>query len=592
MRASCLKTVFLPTLFLAAGVVGADTVTFTTIPNVRSVNDMSPDGRYIVGMNTDNRAYVLDTLTNQTTILPPECLEAMAVSDDGSVVLGNLEGFGSEAAIWTASSGVWTSLGHLPNAGSCPSRSSGYELSADGSVAVGLSWDGCDGRAFRWTAATGMIEMQVLAEGGNRASVVSANGNVLGGFASGPITDRSPSMWSGGGAGQLFDPTATVMGEIYGMNEAGSILLGSWDLAASMWTGSPLVRTPIGAGSLLPGWKGVPMDISDTGTIVGFDIFTGNRRAWIRPAGGNTLVDLTAYIEGNGGDVPDGTLLEVCQAITNDGRRIIGHGFFGAWMVEIEPSLNCPGNVPGTGTGVDVDDMIAVILGWGCVNPPGPCPADVNASGMVDVDDLIAVILAWGPCPSPMGACCTGTSCSQMTQAACMAANGTYLGDFVPCAAYVCDNNDHCADAVDITARINAGPVLGDNSTATPVFGGGDPELPNGSPSCHFAQHPEAAHGTVWYTFTAPSAMITIGLCDSMPTPFHDSTLTLYSGTCGNLFEIACSEDDCAEPSSPFYSRIAFTHLTPGNTYYLCVMNPGDWLHSVPGPFVLTITSP
>jgi hypothetical protein len=55
----------------------------------------------------------------------------------------------------------------------------------------------------------------------------------------------------------------------------------------------------------------------------------------------------------------------------------------------------CEGDVDGSGA-VDVDDLIAVILGWGpCA---APCPPDVNQSGAVDVDDLIAVILNWGAC--------------------------------------------------------------------------------------------------------------------------------------------------------------------------------------------------
>jgi len=59
----------------------------------------------------------------------------------------------------------------------------------------------------------------------------------------------------------------------------------------------------------------------------------------------------------------------------------------------------CAGDTNCDGT-VNVDDLIAVILGWGaCAHPPGACPADVNGSGSVDVDDLIAVILAWGACP-------------------------------------------------------------------------------------------------------------------------------------------------------------------------------------------------
>jgi hypothetical protein len=49
---------------------------------------------------------------------------------------------------------------------------------------------------------------------------------------------------------------------------------------------------------------------------------------------------------------------------------------------------------------VNVDDLVAVILGWGaCPAPPALCEADINADGLVNVDDLIAVILGWGECP-------------------------------------------------------------------------------------------------------------------------------------------------------------------------------------------------
>jgi hypothetical protein len=54
-----------------------------------------------------------------------------------------------------------------------------------------------------------------------------------------------------------------------------------------------------------------------------------------------------------------------------------------------------------TGDGhVTVDDLIAVILGWGaCPTPPAACLGDVappGGDGSIDVDDLIAVILNWG----------------------------------------------------------------------------------------------------------------------------------------------------------------------------------------------------
>jgi hypothetical protein len=53
------------------------------------------------------------------------------------------------------------------------------------------------------------------------------------------------------------------------------------------------------------------------------------------------------------------------------------------------------GDVNGDGQ-VNVDDLTAIILGWGpCPDPPAACPADTDGSGTVDVDDLTRVILDW-----------------------------------------------------------------------------------------------------------------------------------------------------------------------------------------------------
>jgi hypothetical protein len=67
----------------------------------------------------------------------------------------------------------------------------------------------------------------------------------------------------------------------------------------------------------------------------------------------------------------------------------------------------CPANIVNTGTSlnrVDVDDLLAVIGGWGnCPAPPATCPANVVNTGTsvnrVDVDDLLFIISNWGNCP-------------------------------------------------------------------------------------------------------------------------------------------------------------------------------------------------
>lgn len=65
-------------------------------------------------------------------------------------------------------------------------------------------------------------------------------------------------------------------------------------------------------------------------------------------------------------------------------------------------AVSCFGDVNGSGS-VNVDDLLAVINGWGpCPSPPAACPADIMptmcGSGTVNVDDLLLVIGNWGPC--------------------------------------------------------------------------------------------------------------------------------------------------------------------------------------------------
>lgn len=613
MRSIRLNVVCASTLLFAGVAARADIVTFRdlTLDGIKSCNDMSPDGRYIVGTTFIDTPYIFDTVTNTLTELPSfEAAEAVAVSDNGQVVLATMvdEQNRLVAGMWHQGDDHWTSLGFLPNANpaGCPSHSDGYELNADGTVAVGLSWDGCSGRGFRWTQATGMVQLQNLANGNCRASVVSGNGNVIGGFAQGNFS-RSPAVWTGSASGQLAEG-ADTLGEIHGINDAGTMLLAERNGKAVIYSYPGLAVTQIGGGSALPGWSGIPQDISGNGTVVGFDFLSGNRRAWIHPAGLGPCIDLASYINGNGGSVPAGTILEVCQAISMDGKVIIGHGFAGAWIVQIRPTL-CVADINGDNA-VGVSDLLSVISSWGpCPNCPAPpsvvlpavCGADIAPAGAssigdcsVNVADLLAVITSWGTCPAPVGGCCTGTSCQQLSAAACASAGGVYLGNGAPCGATACANNDHCSSAQNITNKINGAAVQGDNSTATPaIFAGPDAELPLNSPTCHWAGTPESAYGSVWYSFVAPAnGSVTIRLCNTTPQPFVDSIMALYAGSCGSLTEIACDEDSCTNGDYPYLSRITATGLTPGQTYRVAVMNSGGWNGSIAGPFTLNITSP
>ncbi len=392
-----------PLLFAAAA--SAQWATFQPIPDTAYALDMSPDGRFIVGeqdLDGDgfpDGPYLLDRANGNLMImsLPSPGIAATAVSDDGSVVLGCMpnipDGQNNEVAgIWTAANG-WQSLGYLPDALSCPSRSNGYELSGDGTIAVGLSWDGCSGRGFWWSQATGMLELEPLANGGNRASVVSSDGTVIGGFAQGS-SNRTPAMWDGVTTdGMLLDPpSGNIVGEVQGISDDGTILLGNWAGDAYRYTEKGGVEI-LGQGSIAPSWTGIATDIANSGTIVGFDVLQQARRAWIQPGGEGDLLALKQWVIDHGGTVPANYQLGICTRISVDGRSIIGHDFFaGAWLITI-----CFGDTNGDGV-VNVTDLVNVINAWGTDGQGDGFDADLNDDGEVNVLDLIQVISEWGDC--------------------------------------------------------------------------------------------------------------------------------------------------------------------------------------------------
>lgn len=378
-----------------------------------SANDLSPDGRWIVGgMDMDGNffaddGYRWDRLTNTFTYLDATPIQsgvdnARAVSDDGQVIAGNIPGAinntASEAAIWTAADG-WTGLGWLPNALDCPSKSDGWDINADGTIVTGLSWDGCSARAYRWTQATGMIELENLANGNCRGSVISADGSTVAGFAQGTF-NRTPATWNTNTAvGTLFDPTGDIQGEFMGMRNDGSVILGSAYMGApDNWFDAIRVDdgviSVVGNGSIIDGWAGNAMDIADNGTVVGFDMLLANRRAWIQPNGEGDLLEAKSYFNSLGANIPADVNLEVITAISSDGKTIIGHGFVsGAWVVTLEYA--CPADFTGDGE-LDFLDISQFIADYS----NGNLSADLNNDGEYDFLDISAFLKSYvSGCP-------------------------------------------------------------------------------------------------------------------------------------------------------------------------------------------------
>ena len=315
------------------------------IPGSKWASDITSDGQIVAGPTTvPGNSYIWRWRVDPApTVIPGGLITA--ISDDGSVAAGCIfdSVIGAEvAAIWTAADG-WTSLGWLPNALNCPSRSNAYDISADGTTVIGLSWDGCSGRGFKWTAANGMEELEVLGFAGNRASAISDDGSTIGGFANG-TSGRTPAFWSAGdNTGQVVNINA--QGEVYGFNSDGSKSVGSAFFSGTTLTG--FIRESTGAltnlGSLDSNWASNAWDISEDGkTVPGFDNLQGNRKAWIwRESDGLVSV---ADRAANGG-FPTTLLPWVALNCSDDGNLVIGGHFnltagdTGGYIFEFETPL-------------------------------------------------------------------------------------------------------------------------------------------------------------------------------------------------------------------------------------------------------------
>jgi probable HAF family extracellular repeat protein len=159
---------------------------------------------------------------------------AMDVSADGSVIVGIGNSYtGIEAFHWTAEAGM-VGLGDLPGGGV---SSHGHGISADGSVVVGFSGSSSGSEAFRWSAGSGMIGLGDLPGGtfNSSANVVSADGSVIVGRGSSTESWLSgigyfeAFRWTteGGMVGLGDLPGGIFYSNAHGVSADGSVVVGT-----------------------------------------------------------------------------------------------------------------------------------------------------------------------------------------------------------------------------------------------------------------------------------------------------------------------------------------------------------------------------
>jgi hypothetical protein len=202
----------------------------------------------------------------------------------------------------------------------------------------------------------------------------------------------------------------------------------------------------------------------------------------------------------------------------------------------------CPADTNRDGQ-VNVDDLVAVILGWGPC--PEGCVADVNGDLVINVDDLIEVILAWGACT---------VNCEELTQLQCQQVDGLWQSG-VTCAEAVCPvapPNDDCLACTPIETL----PFLDQVSTVAAL-----PGAPRGT--CN-APSATAMESDAWWCFTPTEACLASLTVDVD----YDGIIVVHAGVnCGQISELLCID----EPDDPATAVFA---AVPGQTYFIQV---GDW---------------
>jgi probable HAF family extracellular repeat protein len=241
---------------------------------------ISGDGQVIVGW-AGSHALRWDNSTGGISVIDPGGSNnyfAAAANRDGSVVVGMaLIGETAEAVYWTP-----TGLVPIGNPTGDVSATA-WSVSADGSVIAGSGSTNGTELAFRWTASTGSLDLDLLPGAiGSRPYAVSADGSVIvGGDTRYGGKDSEAFRWtqSTGSIGLGFLP-GDNFSQANAVNADGSVIVGvsgeNSVYHAFIWTASTGIislQDALAAGGIdVSGWK----DLIATGVSADGHVIVGN----------------------------------------------------------------------------------------------------------------------------------------------------------------------------------------------------------------------------------------------------------------------------------------------------------------------------
>lgn len=341
---------------------------------------------------------------------------AYGVSADGSVIVGNgLTTAGVEAFRWTAAGGV-VPLGDLPGGANF---SVAYGVSADAAVIAGSSSE--DGpfnspieHTVRWTSGP-PINLGGLAGAYSYARAISGDGSTIIG-----LSDNKAYRWTQAtGMVQLTPANGFTTSAVWGVSHDGSVVVGGGTsgngFEAFRWTQAGGF---VGLGDVTGGSFGSNANAvsGDGSIIVGSGSTSMGERAsiWDAAHGMRNLRDVLVNEYGLGASLT-GWNLTTASAISPDGRFVVGYGTnpntatYEAWLADLTAPPSVDANFNG-GDFVDGGDLDAWSGGFGTTGNATHSQGDADADFDVDGNDVLIwqrqvgpapAIAAGGPVPEP-----------------------------------------------------------------------------------------------------------------------------------------------------------------------------------------------
>jgi probable HAF family extracellular repeat protein len=262
------------------------------------------------------------------------------ISDDSTVV---------SMGLWTLGQGWQQLVPPLPPGGGSVDEELGsvWGMSGDGNTVVGLFWRpggvGGSAHAFRWTQATGMVDLGSSGRSSKGADA-SFNGSVIAGWDESPQYGyRRAAAWRNGQltvlhpdsipgeAGCVSDNGLWVAGRVtnpalYPTNYFVDAARWHWD--GSAWTPTQFLGHVDGNSGFGQG-KTVPNGITSDGKfIVGYNTFDGDPFyttgfLWTDSTG---CVDIEFWLQDQGVDLDPLFDIQGLTACSPDGQYIVGYG--------------------------------------------------------------------------------------------------------------------------------------------------------------------------------------------------------------------------------------------------------------------------